>query len=229
MPKIGVIVAARMESKRFPQKMMADICGQPMIARVLSRVKKSEYPAILAVPGIEASRHLIYEANRLHIQHFSGDPDDVLDRYFSCSDFFNLDIIVRITGDCPLIDPAIVNMMVEDFLKSGCDYCYNTNDGTIRASNFYPDGMDVEVFSFAALENAYHNAKGQEREHVTQYILHRPEEFKIMRVAWPEELPEFHWSVDRPEDLAFVRLMYSKYPDGNFNIYNCIEEAKKLR
>jgi spore coat polysaccharide biosynthesis protein SpsF len=111
--------------------------------------------------------------------------------------------VVRITADCPLLDPTVVDRVVLDYLDNDCDYASNTIERT------YPDGLDTEVFSFAALERAWHQAKLlSEREHVTPYIWKHPDLFKLRQVTQPQDLSALRWTVDEPEDMEFARRVY---------------------
>jgi spore coat polysaccharide biosynthesis protein SpsF len=137
-----------------------------------------------------------------------GSLDDVLDRFYQAAVKVEADHVIRLTGDCPLADPALIDSVVETYLKSGCDYVSNTIQPT------YPDGLDVEVFSFEALKIAWQEARlPSQREHVTPFIWQQPERFKVANYAGDKDLSELRWTVDEPEDLELVRMIYEElYP-----------------
>ncbi len=137
---------------------------------------------------------------------FRGDATDVLDRFYRCAESFGArDVLVRLTGDCPLHDPEVVDAVVSFFQEGAYDYAANTHPPT------FPDGLDAEVFSFAALQTAWHDVSTLvEREHVTYHFYTHPEKFKIGNLEWAEDLSDMRWTLDEPADLAFVREIYSR-------------------
>lgn len=209
-PKIGAIVQARMGSTRLPGKSMADTCGKPLIKWVFERLAKSKTVtmAILATTTDEEDRKLVEFAEKAGIPYFAGHPTDVLDRYYQTSKKYHVEIIVRITGDCPLIDPEVVDVVVNEFTSGWFDYVSNINPPT------YPDGLDVEVFSFASLEKAWEKAtKRYQREHVTPYLRENPSEFRQKNVKSQVDLSGFRWTVDHSQDLVFVRNLCRLMPN----------------
>ena len=130
---------------------------------------------------------------------------DVLDRHYQCAKMINADPIIRITSDCPLVDPVIVEEVLQFYLKNKYDFVSNAIIPT------YPDGIDVEVFSFEALEKAAKKAKkSYDREHVTTYFISHPNQFKVFSYQNEKDFSSLRWTVDRKEDLKFVRKIYSK-------------------
>lgn len=202
--RIGAILQARMSSSRLPGKVLKPLLGRPMLEVELDRLRKSKRLDVLAVAtSVDASDDAIESFCRERgLACYRGSLNDVLDRYYQAARAAGLDVVVRVTGDCPLIDPAIVDLVIEQFLERKVDYCANTvppDDST------FPDGTDVEVFSFAALERAWREAKKpSEREHVTFYLWQTPGLFKTSRVDWPEKLTDYRLTVDYPDDLDFV-------------------------
>ena len=212
--KITVIIEARTGSSRLPNKVVAEIEGKPMIFYVIDRIKqiKSVEQIILATTQEENDRILTEIAKQNSIGSFVGDSIDVLDRDYQCALQNNADPIIRITGDCPLIDPDIVEEMLEFYLKNNYDYVSN------RINPKYPDGLDVEIYSFNTLQMAAQNAKwSSERELVTTYITKNPKNFKIFSYENQEDLSEYRWTVDEQKDLEFIRKIYSiMKPKTNF-------------
>ncbi len=223
--KITVIIEARTGSSRLPNKVVAEIEGKPMIFYVIDRIKqiKSVEQIILATTQEENDKILTEIAKQNSIGSFVGDSIDVLDRDYQCALQNNADPIIRITGDCPLIDPDIVEEMLEFYLKNNYDYVSN------RINPKYPDGLDVEIYSFNTLQMAAQNAKwSSERELVTTYITKNPKNFKIFSYENQEDLSEYRWTVDEQKDLEFIRKIYSiMKPKTNFSMKEIIEILSK--
>lgn len=207
MRKIVAIIQVRMDSTRFPKKALAEILGQPMTIRLLERVKKSRLinEIVVATTTRSIDDPLAEVVREYGISIFRGSYQDVLDRYYQTAKNFHADIIVRITGDCPLIDPIIVDLVIQLFLDNEYDYVNNTLVPT------YPDGLDVEVFSFKTLEETWKEATLlSEREHVTPYIKKHPEKFRIGHIGNEVDLSHLRWTVDREKDLEFVREIFKR-------------------
>jgi spore coat polysaccharide biosynthesis protein SpsF len=204
-PNIVAIIQARMRSTRLPGKILAKIAGHPLLWHVVERVRQAKNldQVLVATTGSATDDVVAAFCAQNEIPCFRGSEDDVLDRYYQAARWIGADVVVRITADCPLIDPVIINQVVAAFLESTCDYANNTLDRT------YPDGLDTEVFSFDALAKAWREAKLlSEREHVTPYIWQNKALFNICGVTQALDLSSLRWTVDEPEDLAFVRHVY---------------------
>ena len=219
--KITVIIEARTGSSRLRNKVVAEIEGKPMIFYVIDRVKqiKSVEQIILATTQEKNDKILIEIAKQNSIGIFTGDSMDVLNRDYQCALQNNADPIIRITGDCPLIDPDIIGEMLEFYLKNNYDYISN------RINPKYPDGLDVEIYSFKTLQMVEQNAKlSSERALVTTYITKNPKIFKIFSYENQEDLSGHRWTVDEQNDLEFVRKIYSiMKPKTNFSMNEIIE------
>ncbi len=201
------IIQAHMGSTRLPGKVLADIHGRTMIARVVERTRRSRRveDVVLAATTHPQDAPLLEEATRLGVSVFRGSEQDVLDRYVRCAQESNADPVVRITSDCPLLDPELVDRVVDAFRSSPCDYASNLLDRT------YPQGLDVEVVSGQALERAWREAREPwERVHVTPYINRHPDRFRLVGVRAEADFSRFRWTVDTSEDLAFVREVYAR-------------------
>jgi len=178
-PKIAIILQARTGSKRFPSKVLKKIQGKYMITQIISRLKtvKKIDKIILATTKKQEDKMLLKIAKKSNIEGYSGFTNDVLERYYRCAKKFGIDIIIRITGDCPLIDPRIIDKCLDIFLKNNFDYVSHTIIPT------FPDGLDVEIFSFKTLEIASEKAKwSHDREHVTPFITTNSKLFKIFNI-----------------------------------------------
>ena len=206
--KVVAIIQARMGSTRLPGKVLKDLGGQSVLARVVARLRRSRliHELLVATTDLPADDAIVAECNCLSVQAFRGDQDDVLDRYFRAAQSVEADLVVRITSDCPLIDQEITDKTVAAFLQAQPDYASNALTRT------YPRGLDTEVISFKALARAWHEArKPYEREHVTPFIYEHPDEFKVLSVTGDEDLSGNRWTVDTAEDMEFVRAIYSRF------------------
>lgn len=199
------IIQARMNSQRFPGKMMADLCGKPVIGWVIDRLKKSNmlHQIVVATPD----KGLIEYAYANNCWGFldTGDPNNVLGRYIRAANWCNAEIVVRICGDCPLIDPTIVDQIIVEYINSRVDIATNV------ARRSYPKGMDVEVLHRNTLKRIYHLTDDPlYREHVTLYIYENPALFKIKNVSnGGRDYSYLNLSIDTESDLDKVREIVS--------------------
>jgi spore coat polysaccharide biosynthesis protein SpsF len=211
-----------MSSTRFPGKVSADLIGKPMLLRQIERMgrAKSLDGIILATSTEESDDILEQWAGLVGIPVVRGSLDNVLARYVSVIEEFEPDVVVRATGDCPLISPAVIDRVVSVFQLSDADYVSNTMTPT------FPDGLDVEVVKASVLQEVSKNTTDDhEREHVTLGVYRRSEKYRIVNVANDEDLSHLRWTVDTPEDFAFVKGIYeSLYPkDPSFEMGAIVE------
>jgi spore coat polysaccharide biosynthesis protein SpsF len=211
--RVVAIIQARMGSSRLPGKVLADIHGQTMLWRVVQRTQAAEtLDDVVVATTTEAADDAIAAFCEEHgARCFRGSEDDVLDRYYQAAIRHNAHAIVRITSDCPLIDPEIIDKTVRAFLGEQADYASNT---VVRT---YPRGLDTEVVTFKALELVWREAhQSYQRAHVTPYIYENPRRFRILSVPGHEDYSAYRWTVDTLEDLAFVRAVYSRFGGAMF-------------
>jgi len=206
---IVAIIQARMGSTRLPGKVMKEILGKPVILWDLDRASLSKLidEIVVAIPYGKENDVIVDTIKEYNdkIIIARGSEDDVLDRYYQAAVQTNADVVVRITSDCPLIDPIVVDNIIEQFLNNDCDYCSNS---LIRT---YPRGLDTEVFSFKALETAWNEAtKDYEREHVTSYIIENTDKFKLLNVVNDIDLSHLRWTLDTKEDLELINAVYKR-------------------
>lgn len=228
---IEAFVQARMGSTRLPGKVLEKVLGRPLLDFLLERLAQSkEIDGIAVLTTTQAADNVIAAFCReRNIPCFRGSEEDVLSRYYEAALERRPDAIVRITADCPLIDPDIVDEVVKTFRENFTvvDYVSNSLERT------FPLGLDVEVFSFDALERAYREAKlPEEREHVTVYLYRHPKLFRLKNVAHVPSLAQHRWTVDTPEDFTLVELMlenlYKKNPRFRLkDMLHLIEEHPK--
>lgn len=206
------VLQARYSSQRLPGKVLMPLFGQPMLLRQIERVRKSKHIGTLIVATTTRSDDDVIEAlcAREGISCYRGAINDVLDRVYRAVEPFRPGTVVRLTGDCPLTDASVIDGCIEFFRGGEFDYVTNALQAT------FPDGLDVEVMTFASLRQAWHEAKlPSEREHVTPYINTRPERFRIGHYVNDRDFSVMRWTVDEPEDLEFVRAVYEElYPQN---------------
>lgn len=218
--KIGVIVQARTTSTRFPKKVLKELpygSGITVLEQVIRRLKKSRLvdEIIVATTTNPEDDPIIRISEKEGIKYFRGSEENVLERYYQCAMENKLDIIVRVTSDCPCIDWNIVDAVVEEHLRNKADYTSNTLERT------FPHGLDVEVLSFKALEKAYYEASENfEKEHVCPYIYTtNREKFKIVSIEAPNYLtaPDIRITLDTEEDYALLCAVFDYlYPQNNY-------------
>ena len=215
--KIVAIVQARMGSTRLPGKVLRDLAGKPMLARVLERVRRagSVDETIVAtsdLPGddpladwLAAGRHAC----------FRGSEQDVLARFAGAAAQTGADAIVRITADCPLIDPGVMDDVVAAFRagQPGLDYASN-----VLPRRTFPRGLDTEIFTRTALETcAREAADASSREHVTPFIYRHPERFRLHGIEADADYSDHRWTVDTPEDFELIEKIYRALGDAEFS------------
>jgi spore coat polysaccharide biosynthesis protein SpsF len=204
---ILAVLQARTSSRRLPQKVLRPILGRPMIALMVERVRRARRldGLVLATSAEASDDPLAALARELGIGVFRGALDDVLDRFYRAAAEHGPEHVVRLTGDCPLADPALIDRVVAEHLASGADCTSNAHVRT------FPDGLDVEVLRFAALEQAWREARApHEREHVTPFVYAHPERFRHHAVTWPEDLSAMRWTVDTAADFALVAAVFER-------------------
>ena len=217
------IVQARMGSTRLPGKVLKKIKGATLIEILLKRLSKSKQidKIVVATTNNSEDEKLVDYVKSLGFETFCGDEDDVLNRYYQCAKSFNAQTIIRVTGDCPLIDPELVDDIIKHFYSSKVDYCSNTNPPT------YPDGLDTEVFSFRALEKSRKFAQTlHHKEHVTP-ILKSDKRFSRKNFTNKENMSKKRWTVDEIDDFNVVKEILNYFsPNYDFSWKEIIELEK---
>lgn len=206
MKNIVAIVQARMTSTRLPNKVLMDLGNKTVLGQVFYQLSFSKMinNVVLATSNDISDDKLEKWAIDNNVNYFRGDLNNVLRRFYHAARTYKADIVVRITADCPLIDPEIVDIIIKEFLIGDYDYYSNTNPPT------FPDGLDTEVFTFKALEEAYFNAKLlSEIEHVTPYIRNQPEKFKIGNYLSNFNYENLRWTIDNKEDYEFLKKIFN--------------------
>lgn len=214
--KVVAIIQARMGSSRLPGKVMMSIVGKPVLWHVVDRVKRAKLidQVVVATSTNPKDKKIVEFCEKNNIEVFKGSENDVLDRYYQCAKKYHAKYIIRITSDCPLIDPKLIDRLIAKFFNEEADHMGIATGAGISFDkiNKYPQGYDAAIFSFKALEKAWERAKDTvDREHVTVYIWQRPNDFKLGKpLTPPKDYSNYRLTVDWPEDLKLIRTIYEK-------------------
>lgn len=224
--KASIIVQARMGSTRLPRKVLLEALGKSMLEHLVDRLKlaKAADRIIIATTDVKEDDEIAALAYGLRVAAYRGSEKDVLDRFYQAAGLFGMKHIVRITADCPLMDPKVVDNIIDNYFSSEADYCSNVLERT------FPDGEDVEVFSFNALEKSWSEAKLPfEREHVTPYMRKHPELFKLVNLKNGENISYKRWTLDKEEDFILIkRILEELYPKNPcFGMQDVLDFLKK--
>ena len=225
--KIGIILQARMMSTRLPGKVLKEIIdGKSILELILERLSnvKSSDKLIIATSRNQADNKIEELLKKKKYEVFRGSENNVLERFYKAAKQWDLDVIARCNADCPLIDPSIVELVIDNFLKNDIDYCSNI----LRPS--YPVGMHTEVFSFEALKKAKNQARDPlELEHVTPFIYRNPELFKLMNVSNKDNLSKYRLTLVYQEDLLLIKEVFSNFykKDKNFSVFDVVNFLKE--
>lgn len=212
--KVICVVQARVGSTRLPGKVLKEICGKSVLQHVIERLGRVKIidDLIIATTELETDDQIVDECLKLDVKYFRGSEKDVLSRYYLAAKKNQADVVVRVTSDCPLIDPETVEKIIDCYLmnREVNDYVSNTIDRT------FPRGLDAEVFSFVSLEKSFLSAtKEYEREHVTPYIYQHPDEFKIFQYKNEIDYSDYRWTLDTEEDFQVIKIIYEALYEGN--------------
>jgi spore coat polysaccharide biosynthesis protein SpsF len=222
MPNIVAIIEARMASTRLPGKTMRKIVGKPMLALVIERLQRANrLDGIIVATTVNREDDVIIKlAKELGVKWFRGSSEDVLGRVLKAAKRYKVDIIVEITGDCPLIDSNIVDSVISRYLIGGYDFVANC----VREP--FPRGLDTRVFSTDILQEVSELTQDSvDREHVSLYIYEHPKKYRVYNIKAPRELRHLRLCVDTKKDLQLIRRIYSTlYPqNANFTIFDVLK------
>jgi spore coat polysaccharide biosynthesis protein SpsF (cytidylyltransferase family) len=206
--KTVAIIQARMSSTRLPHKVLMDLGGQTVLARVIRRLSRSRMVSvfIVATTDLQVDDAIVRECQILGVSCFRGSEHDVLDRFYRAAQAVYAGSVVRITSDCPLIDAELVDDTVQIFEEQQADYASNVFPRT------YPRGLDAEVFTMAALDRVWRQARApHQREHVTPYFYEHPESFRLAFARSEADYSTYRWTLDTAEDLELLRSIYARF------------------
>lgn len=216
------ILQARISSSRLPGKVLKPILGKPMLLRQIERVgraKKIDH-LVVATSLDKSDDEIEKNCKTTNIDCFRGSLDDVLDRFYQAAKKYNPEHIVRLTGDCPLADPEVIDGIIKMHIEGGYDY---TSNGIIRT---LPDGLDVEIFTYKALKESWHESfLPSHREHVTGFINSKPDRYSLGSYTKNTDLSHLRWTVDEELDFVLVEKIYNElYPENpNFTTSDILE------
>jgi spore coat polysaccharide biosynthesis protein SpsF len=206
--KITAIIQCRMGSTRLPGKVLMDLGGKTVLARVVGRLRRATQvdEIVVATTRSVADDAVVQECRQLEVLYFRGSENDVLDRYYQAAIVSAAGSVVRITSDCPVIDPQLVDETIRVFHQQRGDYGSNVFPRT------YPRGLDTEVFTISALGQAWRHAhEPYQREHVTPYFYEHPELFRLVSHRGHIDYSQYRWTLDTAEDLELLRIIYARF------------------
>ncbi|MCQ5366113.1 glycosyltransferase family protein [Anoxybacillus salavatliensis] len=210
--KVAAIIQARMGSTRLPGKVLKKVLDKTLLEYQIERVKRAKTidEIIIATTTKESDDPIVHLCQQLSIPYYRGSEEDVLSRYYEAATTFGVDVIVRLTSDCPIIDPNVIDKVVEQYLDNRDRYDYVSNTLT----RTYPRGMDTEVVSYEVLKRAHEEARELTyREHVTAYIYHHPDQFRLCNVSNEKDESKHRWTVDTEEDFLLIKnILETLYP-----------------
>lgn len=219
MTRVVAIIQARMGSQRLPGKVLEDIQGKPMLQRVIERAAGSTgiSRTVIATTTADGDEPIAAFGVEKGLPVVRGHPSDVLDRYMQAAREHQAEVVVRLTADCPLLDPDVIDKVINALLEADppVDLALNR----IPGDRTYPIGLDVEVCTYAALQRAWEEAQETyQREHVLPFLYEEPGRFRVLHVRHPVDYGDLRWTVDTPQDLAFVRAVFEHFaPDETFS------------
>ncbi|KKM70076.1 hypothetical protein LCGC14_1444400 [marine sediment metagenome] len=217
--KVMAIIQARVGSLRLPRKVLKHLEGQTVLARVVNRVSQAKTldKVVVATTKNRNDNAIVSICWVNGWWCYRGSEEDVLDRYYNVASAFGADVIVRITSDCPLIDPGLIDDAVNKFISLGdMDYVSNLLPRT------YPRGLDVEVIGMKVLEDEWRNTT-ENRQHVTLNIRQNPKMYNISNIASKVDCSGARWTLDTREDLEFIRKIYKHFKDSEFTWMDVVQ------
>jgi len=231
---IILIIQARLGSTRLPNKVLKEVNGVSLLKFQVERARQAKLVDKVIVATTSESRdvELVDYCKSNEIPVFIGSENDVLDRYYKCAKEYNADVIVRLTADCPLIDPEIIDQVIDLFLKNNVDFAANT---VPPETSKFPDGSDVEVFSMAALDRAQNECNDPFfREHVTFYFWKEQNGFSSSQLDYHSDYSKYRFTVDYPEDFEVVKMIIDELNKKNQfghvdQIVDIIESNKNIK
>lgn len=222
--KVAAIIQARMGSTRLPGKILKTVNGKTLLEYQIERVRRAKLidEIIIATTTKDSDDPIVQLCQQLSIPYYRGSEDDVLSRYYEAAIKNNVQVIVRLTSDCPIIDPEIIDETIRVYIdnKNKVDYVSNTLERT------FPRGLDTEVFTFDVLKQAHETSKEKiYREHVTSFIYGNPDTFTLKNVSSPNDYSEHRWTVDTEEDFILIKnILQALYPvDKEFKLEDIIK------
>jgi spore coat polysaccharide biosynthesis protein SpsF (cytidylyltransferase family) len=231
--KVGIIVQARMGSKRLPGKIMKLVNNKPNLFHMIKQIKKSKlYNKIIICTSKKKENNIVRTfCKQNKIICFSGSENNLVNRYYLAAKKYNIDVIVRLTADCPLIDPKIIDMCIKKFLTKNYDFVANTSPPHGKS---YPDGVDVEVFSFETIKIVNNECKSRsDLEHVTPFIWRKKSRFKLFRFELKKNFSKYRFTLDYKEDFLLIKKIIINFNKNKKlitmkNVVNFLKKNKNI-
>jgi len=222
--RVVIITQARMTSTRLPGKVLRKVQWKSLLEHQLDRLKRvaSIVEVIVATTVNHSDEPIVELCKKLQVAYHRGSENDVLARYYGAAEPFKPDVVVRVTSDCPVIDPGVIEQVIQFYIDHYPNYDYVSNCLT----RSYPRGMDTEVFSFQALEEAFNEATAlPDREHVTPFIQNQPDRYRLGDVSYHQNQNSHRWTVDTEEDFDLIsKIIDTLYPEkANFNLEDILK------
>ncbi len=222
--KVVIINQARMTSTRLPKKVLKEVLGKPLLEYQIERLQRVKLADQIVITTTinDTDQPIIDLCDRLSIPYYRGSEDDVLARYHGAAIAHQADVVGRVTSDCPVIDPQVIDRVIQFYIDAYPKYDYVSN----CLGRTYPRGMDTEVFSFQSLDEAFHQATAQgDREHVTPFIHRQSDKYYLGQINYFENHSDHRWTVDTVEDFELIkRIIESLYPlKPKFSLEDCLE------
>ena len=223
-----IIVQARMTSTRLPGKVMKIVCDKPLLEHLINRLRRVKYAdqVVIATTVNDTDNIIVNLCKELGTLYYRGSEGDVLGRYYEAAVKYGGDIIIRITSDCPVIDPEVVDYLINFFANNIEKYDYVSN--TLERS--YPKGMDSEIFSFDTLKEAHFNAHDPfDRENVTPFVKMRPQQFRLYNILYRIDMSRYRWTLDTPEDLELISKIFDAlfYQNPSFSLKDMLDQMER--
>jgi spore coat polysaccharide biosynthesis protein SpsF len=217
-----------MTSTRLPGKVLLDLCGKSVLEHLTDRLGRSGYkPLVIVATTTNSQDDVLAEFAENHgLGIFRGSEEDVLGRYYHTTKKYGLDVIIRITSDCPLYEVSVLDKMLDDYVEgTSCDYLSNTIERT------FPRGLDTEIFNFHTLERCHLEAVGRQlREHVTPYVYMNPDKFTIRQYKDSVDHSDLRWTLDTGEDFRLLSSIYALlYPSDHCFNYHQVLDAYSIK
>jgi len=220
-PKITAIIQARMTSTRLPGKVLKKVMGKPLLIYQIERLHYSQgiNEVVIATTTNKEDDPIEELTQREGLKVYRGSEDDVLDRYYQTARKYGIDHIMRLTADCPLIDPAVCDLVIDKYLSSGVDF--------VHTGPTFAEGVDCEILSFTCLEKAWINASlKSEREHCTLYLHNHPDEFEKLTLNNETDDCKYRFTVDEPEDFQVVELIIKHFYNKQSTTFFSTKDVK---
>lgn len=231
-PKVVALIQCRMGSTRLPQKVMMDLQGKPVIGKIHDRLKycKTVDQTVICTADTPQNEPIVKYAQENGLDWHAGSENDLVDRVYQMAKRFGADVVVRVTADCPLVDPQLVDQLVQAYLDDPTlEYITNILPPT------YPDGLDLDVISFRALEKLWNRSRGDafKSEWINHDLRNNPDVYKTKKFNLDRDLSSMRWTVDYPEDMELIREIFKRLsPNGEVfymdDILKLLEENPEL-